>query len=107
MTLTIMGLKTCDACRKAIKALPHATFRDIRAQPLAPEERTAFLEVFGDRLINRASSTWRGLTPAQQAMPAETLLAEHPALMKRPLITDSASATLGWTAAQQAQWLDG
>ncbi|SDX42917.1 arsenate reductase family protein [Roseicitreum antarcticum] len=106
MTLTIMGLKTCDTCRKAIRALPDATFRDIRTQPLTAAERAAFWEIFGDKLINRASSTWRNLTPGQQTIAPDTLLAEHPALMKRPLITDSTTATLGWTPAQQAQWLD-
>lgn len=105
MTLTILGLKNCDTCRKAIRALPHATFRDIRAQPLTPQERTAFLEIFGDALINRASTTWRALPPEARELPQETLLAEHPTLMKRPLISNATQATLGWTAAQQAQWV--
>lgn len=105
MALTILGIKTCDTCRRAIKSLPAATFRDIRTHPLSPEERTAFLEIFGDTLINRASTTWRSLSAEARALPAETLLAEHPTLMKRPLIADDATATIGWTKTQQETWL--
>lgn len=101
MTTTILGLKTCDTCRKAIKALPEATFRDIRTDPLSPEERAALLEQFGDALVNRASTTWRGLSEDDKAQDADTLLATYPTLMKRPVIQHDGAWYLGWKADTQ------
>jgi len=97
METTIFGLASCDTCRKARKALPGARFRDIRAEPLTDAERAAFLEKFGDRLINRASTTWRSLTEDVRGQSAQSLLAAHPALMKRPVILSGDTAHLGWS----------
>jgi arsenate reductase-like glutaredoxin family protein len=101
MTTTILGLKTCDTCRKAIKALPEATFRDVRADPLSDAERAALLTEFGDALINRASTTWRGLSDDDKAQTPDTLLAAHPTLMKRPVIQKDGAWYLGWKADTQ------
>ncbi len=102
MSVTIMGLKTCDTCRKARKALPDATFRDIREAPLSAGEIEAFLTEFGEGLINRASTTWRGLDEGARAASPANLLAAHPALMKRPVIRTDAGSHLGWTAQTRA-----
>lgn len=98
MTITIYGIKTCDTCRKALKALPEAEFRDIRTAPLNDDERTEFLDAFGASLINRASTTWRGLAENERANPAEALLAAYPTLMKRPVIRVEDRLYLGWKA---------
>lgn len=98
MTAIIYGIKTCDTCRKAIKAMPDAQFRDIRAEPLTHDERTEFLTAFGDALINRASTTWRGLDEEAKAQTHDDLLAQHPALMKRPVIRANGALHLGWKA---------
>lgn len=98
MSITIYGIKTCDTCRKAIKALPDAEFRDIRATPLSEDEIATFLAQFGDALINRSSTTWRGLSDAERATPPAELLSAHPTLMKRPVIRAGASLYLGWKA---------
>ncbi len=104
--MILYGLKTCDTCRKAMKALAATgaapDFRDVRAQPLTPPEITRFLDAFGDRLINRASTTWRGLSEVERATPPEALLAVHPALMKRPVIDRDGNLTLGWDKQVQA-----
>ena len=84
--IEIWGLPTCDSCRKARAALPDARLRDIRAEPLSPAEIAELVATFGDRAVNRASTTWRGLSEAERALPAADLLARHPALMKRPVI---------------------
>ena len=101
MTLTILGLKTCDTCRKAIKDLPEATFRDIRTDPLSAEERATLLAQFGDALVNRASTTWRGLSETEKTQDAGALLAAHPTLMKRPVIRKDTDWYLGWKADTQ------
>ncbi|TVP73716.1 MAG: arsenate reductase [Rhodobacteraceae bacterium] len=94
--MTIYGIKTCDTCRKALKSLPGAEFRDVRAMPLTAEERARFLGVFGESLINRASTTWRGLPETERTNSAEALLAAHPTLMKRPVIQKGDTLYLGW-----------
>ncbi|TVQ05103.1 MAG: arsenate reductase [Roseinatronobacter sp.] len=98
MTTIIYGLKTCDTCRKAIKALPDAQFRDIRAEPLTPEERQEFIAAFGDALVNRASTTWRGLDEQARLASPDSLLTQYPALMKRPVIRAKGTLYLGWKA---------
>jgi len=98
----IYGLKTCDTCRKATRALPDATFRDIRAEPLTATEIEEFLDTFGAALVNRASTTWRGLDEAARAEPSATLLAAHPTLMKRPVVRTDGALYLGWTPAVRA-----
>lgn len=107
--MILYGLKTCDTCRKAAKALEAAghavTFRDVRAEPLSAAEIATFLAAFGDRLVNRSSTTWRGLDEAGRARPAAELLAAHPALMKRPVLVEGEKITLGWDKAAQGLWL--
>ena len=107
--MELYGIKSCDTVKKALKALDAAgrdvTFRDVRVTPLSAAEIDAFLAAFGEKLVNRSSTTWRGLSEAERARPAAELLVEHPTLMKRPVIRDGAKVTLGWGAAEQAAWL--
>ena len=106
--MRIYGLKTCDTCRKAIKALPHATFVDVRKDGVPGDVMAQAQATFGDVLTNTRSTTWRGLDDAARALPQATLLAEHPALMKRPLIVDGDRMHLGWDAAtRDALGVDG
>ncbi len=101
--MKIYGIKTCDTCRKAIKAFPDAEFVDVRADGLPDDVRDAALAAFGDALLNTRSTTWRGLSDAERAGTPVNLLAQHPTLMKRPLIDANGRLTLGWTAAVQAE----
>lgn len=105
--LTLYGLKTCDTCRKARQALEKAgksvVFVDVRDTPLSADDLLRFHAEFGDALINRKSTTWRGLSEAERAIPSLELLGAHPTLMKRPVI-EGKILTLGWDAtAQSAQ----
>ncbi|MFT3688215.1 arsenate reductase family protein [Paenirhodobacter sp.] len=107
--MILYGIPTCDTCRKARKALEQAghrvDFRDVRAEPLSAAEIGRFLAAFGERLVNRSSTTWRGLSEAERAAAPADLLAAHPALMKRPVIAEGERLTLGWDKAAQAVWL--
>ncbi len=101
--MRIYGLKACDTCRKAVKALDGAELVDVRADPLAPAQIARFLEAFGEALVNTRSTTWRGLDEAERAKPPEALLAAHPALMKRPVIeSEDGTLYLGWGKDVQA-----
>ena len=53
---------------------------------------------FGDKLVNRASLTWRGMSEAERAAAPLDMLMAKPSLMKRPAIVQGDSRLLGWTA---------
>lgn len=101
----VYGLKNCDTCRKALKALPEARLVDVRAQGVPADLMTRAFAEFGDKLLNTRSTTWRGLEDEARAQAPLELIAKHPALMKRPLILAGDTLFLGWTAqtAEQVQ----
>jgi len=99
----VYGLRACDTCRKAIRALAEAghdpVLVDVRETPLDEVTRARFLDAFGERLLNTRSTTWRGLPEAERARPPGDILADHPAVMKRPVIeTGTGALHLGWDA---------
>jgi arsenate reductase len=100
--IRIYGLKACDTCRKALKALDGAELIDIRETPMEAALRARALTQFGEALVNTRSTTWRGLSEAERAAPPAALLAAHPALMKRPLIDADGTLHLGWTKDTQS-----
>ena len=101
--MIIYGLKNCDTCRKARKALPDFEFHDVREHPLPDVVLDAALQAFGDRLMNTRSTTWRGLDEAARAGSPRALMCAYPALMKRPLIAVDNSFFLGWSVEVEAQ----
>ncbi|WP_424940342.1 arsenate reductase family protein [Aliiroseovarius sp. S253] len=108
--MRIWGLKNCDTCRKAVKALEGAGFRldyvDVRADGVAADDLARFFEAFGEALVNKRSTTWRGLSEDEREGDPVALLAQHPTLMKRPVIEAGGLLTLGWDAKTQAKWLE-
>ena len=99
--MLIFGLKNCDACRKALKALPKARFVDVRKEGVPEAVLDKALAQFGDALLNTRSTTWRGLSESERARAPAALLADHPTLMKRPVIEGPGGLTLGWDKAAQ------
>lgn len=94
----LYGLKSCDTCRKALKSLPQAQFVDVRTEGVPPTVLAGAFEQFGAAIVNTRSTTWRGLDETERARPALELLADHPTLMKRPLIVaGDGGLFLGWT----------
>ncbi len=100
--MQLYGLKNCDTCRKAVKALPQASFCDVRADGVPDEVLQQALETFGTALVNTRSTTWRGLSEAERTHPPMELLKVHPSLLKRPLIVAEDQMYLGWTKEVQA-----
>lgn len=103
--MKVYHLKTCDTCRKAIKALSHhdPELQDVRAEPIAEAILSRWLETVGaEVLVNRKSATWRGLSDDDRAGDPLRLLSAHPTLMKRPVIEDGGAVHVGWSAATQA-----
>ena len=111
--MKIYHLKTCDTCRKAIKALRAAghepDLHDVRADGLDVATLETLEAALGyEALVNKKSTTWRGLSDAEKSglsrESALSLLAENPTLMKRPVIETAGHFTLGWTKAVQAEY---
>jgi len=101
--MKLYGLKNCDSCRKAKKALEAAgndiDFVDVRQTPLDEAKLKRFLDAFGEeKLVNKKSTTWRQLDEASRAEPALKLLSDNPSLMKRPVIETADALFLGWAS---------
>jgi len=110
MPLTLYGLKNCDTCKKAIKALEAAgqtvTFIDIRAEADLEICLPAWLDAVGaETLINKRSTTWRTLSDTDREAQPLMLLAANPTLIKRPVIETGATVHVGWTKDVQAALL--
>lgn len=108
--LTLYGLKNCDTCKKALTALTAhgwaVTFVDIRADTdLAVKVPLWLNATHADRLINRRSTTWRGLDEESRARDPASLLQAHPTLIKRPVIEADKAIYVGWAKDVQAQLL--
>ncbi|HCR66577.1 ArsC/Spx/MgsR family protein [Oceanicaulis sp. UBA2681] len=103
--ITIFGLKNCDTCKKAVKALQANNvayeFVDIRAEADLADRVPVWLEAVGAKaLINSRSTTWRSLDEGQRGR-ADTdpaaLLVENPTLIKRPVIEAGEAVRVGWS----------
>ncbi len=104
--MILYGISTCDTCKKALKALERAgrevTFRDVRANPLSEAEIARLVARFGDRLVNRQSTTYRSFNDFLKAAEPEAQIAAQPTVMKRPVIDDGVQLWLGWDATTEA-----
>ncbi|NDV01375.1 arsenate reductase family protein [Pseudoroseicyclus tamaricis] len=107
--MRFFGLKTCDTCRRALKDLRAAGIEpevvDVRADGLEEGAIAAMLKALGLGVINHASTTWRGLGEEERGLPPEELLARHPTLLKRPVIEEGGSWTMGWKDDVRARYL--
>jgi arsenate reductase-like glutaredoxin family protein len=107
--MILYGIPTCDTCKKALKALEGAghavSFRDIRKDPLSEAEIARLVIEFGDRLINKTSTTYRGFNDFLKASEPEAQIAAQPTVMKRPVIEDDGRFFLGWDDTVQSALL--
>ncbi len=104
--MKLFGLKNCDTCRKALKALAAAgrepDFHDVRVDGVTKAYLTKWAKAAGwEKLLNTRSTTWRGLSDKDKANVDEkkaiALMEAHPALIKRPVIEADGAVTVGWT----------
>lgn len=103
--MKLFGLKNCDTCRKALKALADAgrqpDFHDVRVDGVTKAYLTKWARAAGwQALLNTRSTTWRGLADKDKTHVDENkaiaLMQEHPALIKRPVIEAGGKVTVGW-----------
>ena len=95
MQIELYGLKNCDGCRKAMRALAardvDVEFHDIR-EAANTTRVVAWIAEHADwqAFVNRRSTTWRNLPPEQREgldkSRALALLEAHPTLIKRPVL---------------------
>ncbi|MEO7252254.1 MAG: arsenate reductase [Arenimonas sp.] len=108
MSLTVYGLDNCDTCRKARNWLTRFDiehqFVDYRAHRVAPEMLKDWAAQLGgwDKLINRASTTWRTLPEPRKTPRSDPewtmLIKEYPALVKRPVVVrEDGAVSVGFT----------
>ena len=110
MALKLYGLKNCDTCKKAIKALEAAgknvTFVDIRAEADLSTLVPKWLDAAGEeKLINRRSTTWRNLSDGERQSDPTALLTANPTLIKRPVIEVGTDIHVGWAKDVQSALL--
>ena len=110
--LTVYGLKTCDTTKKSLKWLERRTvphrFLDVRADGVDLDKLTEWaMEVGWEALINRGSTTWRGLPDVIRENVTEDtaliLMVDHPTLIKRPVIEIEGGLIVGFKPAQQRE----
>ena len=105
--MNIYGLKNCDTCRKVRKELDAAkvayAFHDVRDEGVTKAQISRWAKKAGwETLLNKSSTTWRGIADADKTglteAKAVSLMAAHPALMKRPIIErGDTDVFVGWT----------
>ena len=105
---TLYGLNKCSTCVKARDWLSaHGVaheFVDYRDHPVPAATLKAWAGQVGgwEKLVNRTSMTWRGLSDAQKAAQSDTdwarLIADYPALVRRPVtVTPDGEVTVGFS----------
>lgn len=98
MSVTLYGLAKCSTCVKAREWLgAHGVahdFVDYRDNPVPAAALKDWAGQLGgwEKLVNRASMTWRNLPESRKSPSGDAewtaLIAEYPALVRRPVAVD-------------------
>jgi Spx/MgsR family transcriptional regulator len=106
--MNIYGIKNCDTCRKALRFLEEGgidhDWHDLRDDGIDVATLQRWVgEVGADTLVNRRSTTWRGLSEAERvealsAIGSAAFLADHPTLIKRPVFEIEGAIHVGFKA---------
>ncbi len=100
--ITMYGIKNCDTIKKARRFLEghqvEFEFVDFRQQPIEPVLLQSFVDQIGwDKLINKRSTTYRGLSDMQKANITLELTLKNPTLIKRPVLVTDGSIRVGFS----------
>ena len=94
--MIIYGLKNCDACKAILKAKPDFELIDVSITPVPEDILKKAIEIFGEELINKRSTTWRKLEIETREKRPQEIIRLHPKVMKRPLVKlNSGELSLG------------
>ena len=106
MSVELYGLEKCGTCDKARAWLDQHkvkySFTDYREHPVAPASLKQWAkEITWEKLVNRASYTWRDLTDTQKSASTDAdwlkLIKDYPALIKRPVVVKGDSVSAGFS----------
>ncbi|MBD1426774.1 ArsC family reductase [Sphingobacterium arenae] len=106
MGLRVYGIKNCNTVKKALtwleeNNLPY-TFHDYKKEPATLQQLKAWeKKVPWESLVNKKGTTWRKLSPAEQAEVIDTesankVLLSNNSMIKRPLIESTKGIILGF-----------
>ncbi|QTF92378.1 arsenate reductase [Halomonas sp. BM-2019] len=102
---TLYGIKNCDTCRRARKAMDGTgipyQFHDLREDGLSAPLLEHLLEkVPVVEALNKRSTTWRNLADEEKqdvdANKARELILANPTLLKRPLLDTGDAILVGY-----------
>lgn len=107
--LTLYGIPNCDTVKKARTWLDrHGVayiFHDYKKDGISKEKLESWLTVFPkEKLVNKASTTWKGLTDEEKKLigddaAAIALMSDKTSVIKRPLVEDATgkAVTIGFS----------
>ena len=115
-TPTVYGIPNCDSVKKARTWMDEHgiayTFHDFKKQGVPADALDVWLRAVGwEVLVNRKGTSWRKLSPDEQAsvtnaVTAKPFLLANPSLVKRPVIEwQSVKGTVITVGYQPEQWL--
>lgn len=108
--MILYGISNCDTVRKARKWLSERdvefAFHDFRKDGLCASDIEEWLQTTsGEILLNKRGTTWRQLpgevrdqVNTDDASAFAALLAEHPTLIKRPVLQTDSKLLVGFKA---------
>ena len=106
--IEILGLKNCDKCRDAQTKLNNMgynlEFIDVRKKPIGLDQIKQLIAMFGNQILNKRSTTFRGLSQSEKELSVVQLLQKYPTLMKRPVVMSSEKNSIGWNAEIIKEW---
>lgn len=108
MTTIIYGIPNCDTIRKARKWLETHNvsyqFHDVRKDGMDKSTLQQWVKLVGwETLLNRRGTTWRQLPDNAKLNVDESsaveLMAENPAIIKRPVLNKAGELRVGFSEA--------
>jgi arsenate reductase len=110
-SITLYGIRNCDTMKRAFAWLDgnrvSYAFHDYKASGVDAGKLEDWIGKTGwEALLNTRGTTWRKLTPAEQAdldeRKAVKLMREYPSLIKRPIIEKGNLLLIGYDEARYA-----
>jgi len=98
---TLYGIRSCDTVKKAIKWLDdnnlEYTFVDFRKDGVSSKQIQTWIDILSwDILVNKRSTTWRGLSDDAKSNLSVDMIQENPTLIKRPVLERSDQVYVGF-----------
>lgn len=106
-TAKVYGIPNCGSVKKALDSLraqgANIEFHDFKKLGVPSDLLHTWMTQLGsDKLLNKKGTTWRKLSPEIQAQAnteagIQSLLQNHPSLIKRPVVDYNNQLTVGQT----------